>query len=253
VTCRRFVKGIHRRTLLIASLRPAIGRATCALLATTALFASAVGAHAETPPAPVQSGPQVSPAAHQDVSPPLRKLIKHADQRGQHEGQKARPFRSPRPGASATSGAPSSTTATAVPSTSLNFDGFGNGFTGPQGTFTVHAAPPDTNLSVGPNHVIEIVNTDFAIFNKSGAALYGPVPVNTVWSGFGGGCQSNNDGDPTVLYDGIADRWVISQFSVTTTPYLMCVAVSTTPDPTGIYNRYSFSYGNTNFPDYPKL
>src|SRR5207245_2422473 len=53
--------------------------------------------------------------------------------------------------------------------------------------------------------------------------------------------------------DGIADRWIVSQFSVTTTPYLMCVAVSTTSDPTGSYYRYSFSYGSVNFPDYPKL
>src|SRR5436189_122103 len=77
--------------------------------------------------------------------------------------------------------------------------------------------------------------------------------INQIWSGFGGGCQTNNDGDPTVVYDGIADRWVISQFSVTTTPYLMCVAVSTSPDPTGSYYRYSFGYGSVNFPDYPKL
>ena len=54
-----------------------------------------------------------------------------------------------------------------------------------------------------------------------------------------------------MVYDPIADRWVISQFSVSTTPYLQCVAVSTTPDPTGAYYRYSFSYAN--FPDYPKM
>lgn len=152
---------------------------------------------------------------------------------------------------SSTIGTPSSTTTTSIPATSLSFDGVGNGFSGPQGTFTVNAAPPDTNLSVGPNHVVEIVNTDFAIFNKSGNVLYGPVTVNTLWSGFGGGCQSNNDGDPIVKYDTIADRWVISQFSVSTTPYLQCVAVSTTSDPTGSYYRYSFQY--TYFPDYPKL
>src|SRR5262249_50260461 len=63
----------------------------------------------------------------------------------------------------------------------------------------------------------------------------------------------NNDGDPVVVYDRVADRWIISQFSVSTTPYLQCVAVSTTGDPTGSYNRYSFNYGNTDFPDYPKI
>jgi hypothetical protein len=140
----------------------------------------------------------------------------------------------------------------AIPTPILNFDGVGQGFTGPNGTFTVVSAPPDTNGAVGPNHSVQIVNTDFAIFNKSGTPIYGPVPINTLWSGFGGGCQTNNDGDPVVVYDRISDRWVISQFSVSTTPYLQCVAVSQTADPTGAYNRYSFSYG-TAFNDYPKM
>src|SRR2546426_2120125 len=104
---------------------------------------------------------------------------------------------------------------------------------------------------VGPNHYVQLVNTDLAIFNKTGTPIYGPVPTNTLWSGFGGGCQTNNDGDGTVLYDPIAARWVISQFSVSTTPFLECVAVSQTSDPTGAWNRYSFQY--TNFPDYPKM
>src|ERR1700682_402124 len=98
-----------------------------------------------------------------------------------------------------------------------------------------------------------MVNSDFAVFNKSGTPVFGPVPTNTLWSGFGGGCQANNDGDGTAVYDRIADRWVLAQFSVTTTPYLYCVAVSQTPDPTGAYNRYSFGYGNSDFIDYPKL
>src|SRR5438105_4023434 len=137
-----------------------------------------------------------------------------------------------------------------APALTLNFDGVGNGFSGPAGTFTVAGAPPDTNGSVGPNHYVQIVNADFAVFDKSGAALIGPVPINTLWSGFGGDCETNNDGDPVVEYDKLADRWVIAQPSFST-PYLECVAVSTTADPTGPYNRYSFSY--TDFPDYPKI
>src|SRR5256885_7343595 len=143
-----------------------------------------------------------------------------------------------------------------VPTTSTNFDGVGQGFSGPAGTFTVNSAPPDTNGDVGPNHYVQIVNTDFAGFNKTGTALFGPVPINTLWSGFGGGCQTNNDGDPVVVYDPIANRWVISQFSVTgangtTVPFLQCVAVSQTADPTGSYFRYSFPY--TGIYDYPKM
>ena len=64
-------------------------------------------------------------------------------------------------------------------------------------------------------------------------------------------CQTDNDGDPTALYDSIANRWLLSQFAVNTTPNLNCVAVSTSPDPTGTYNRYSYSYAD--FPDYPKF
>ncbi len=98
------------------------------------------------------------------------------------------------------------------------------------------------------------VNESFAVFDKTtGALVAGPTAGNTLWSGFGGGCETNNDGDPIVKYDRISNRWVFTQFSVSTTPYLQCVAVSTTSDATGSYNRYSFSYGTTQFPDYPKL
>src|SRR6266571_8213375 len=157
----------------------------------------------------------------------------------------------PAPSGGQTAGIQRSASTLAAPATLLNFDGIGNGFSGPQGSFTVSSAPPDPNSAVGPNHIVETVNTDLAVFDKSGTAVYGPVPINTLWSGFGGGCQTNDDGDATVSYDRIADRWVIQQFSVSTTPYLECVAVSQTGDPTGAYNRYSYQYAN--FPDYPKL
>jgi hypothetical protein len=97
------------------------------------------------------------------------------------------------------------------------------------------------------------VNEAFAVFDATtGAIVYGPANGNTLWSGFGGGCQSNNDGDPIVQFDKINKRWIMTQFSVSTTPYQQCVAVSQTQDPTGAYNRYAFSYG-TLFNDYPKL
>src|SRR5439155_11717704 len=131
-----------------------------------------------------------------------------------------------------------------MPTASRSFEGVGKGFTGPQGTFTVAAAPPDTNGAVGPNHYVQTTNTDFAIFAKSGQVLYGPVQINTVFTGFGGPCEANNDGDPVVQYDQFADRWIISQFSVSQAPYLQCVAVSTTGDPTGTNNPYAFSFGS---------
>jgi len=135
-----------------------------------------------------------------------------------------------------------------TPPVTLSFEGLGNGQYG----FSVTGAPPDTNGTVGATQYVQWVNTSFAIFNKStGALISGPTAGNTIWSGFGGGCQANNDGDPVVLYDKLANRWVFSQFSVTTTPYLQCIAVSTTSDATGTYNRYSFQYSN--FDDYPKM
>jgi len=138
----------------------------------------------------------------------------------------------------------------AAPTAGINFDGVGNGVYG----YTVNSAPPDTNGAVGPNHYVQWVNTSFAVFNKSGGLVWGPFNGNTLWSGFGGGCQANNDGDPIVQYDKIADRWIFMQFSVTAPyPYTVCMAVSTTPDPTGSYYRYEFSGFGTEFPDYPKL
>ena len=132
------------------------------------------------------------------------------------------------------------------------FDGVGVGFTGPNGTFTVDAAPLDTNGAVGDTQYVQWVNESFAVFDKTtGVALKGPVPGGALWQGFGGGCETNNDGDPIVQYDKAAHRWIFTQFSVSTTPYLQCVAVSTTSDATGSYARYAFSMPS--FPDYPKL
>ncbi len=112
--------------------------------------------------------------------------------------------------------------------------------------------PPDPNGDVGPNHYVQMVNAHFAIYSKTGTLLYGPAAANTLWAGFGGTCQSSNDGDPIVLYDKIADRWILSQF-VATSPYGECIAVSTGPDPTGSYYRYFFQFSTSVFYDYPKL
>ncbi|MDQ3199345.1 MAG: hypothetical protein M3Q46_09220 [Verrucomicrobiota bacterium] len=110
--------------------------------------------------------------------------------------------------------------------------------------------PPDPNGAVGPNHVVAMCNLSFQIFNKAGTSVFGPAANNTLWAGFGGSCQTSNSGDPVVLYDRAADRWLLSQFTASA-PYLECIAISTTSDPTGSYFRYSISTGN-NFPDYPK-
>ena len=123
-------------------------------------------------------------------------------------------------------------------------------------------APPDTTGDVGPNHYVQWVNLRYSIYTLVRGLnneITGFVPVpgfpkngNVVWQGFGGRCGSDNDGDPIVQYDQLADRWVLTQFAVSGQPYTQCVAVSTSPDPTGTYHRYAFSYERS-FNDYPKM
>jgi hypothetical protein len=78
--------------------------------------------------------------------------------------------------------------------------------------------PPDPSGAIGPNHYVQMVNLSFAIYNRSGALLYGPADNSTLWTGFGGPCAANNDGDPVVLYDELADRWMLSQFALPNYP-----------------------------------
>lgn len=123
-------------------------------------------------------------------------------------------------------------------------------------------APPDTTGDVGPNHYVQWVNLRYAVYTLTRDAsnvIIGfnlapgfPKQGNVVWQGFGGPCEKYNDGDPIVQYDQLADRWIITQFAVSAQPYTQCVAVSQTPDPTGAYYRYSYSYGR-DFNDYPKM
>ena len=96
-----------------------------------------------------------------------------------------------------------------------SFDGLGAGFSGPQGTATLRN-PSDNTLAIGPNHIVQIVNTRMAIFTKkgkqfdtTGLALYGPVETRNVFRGFGGGCEARNNGDAVARYDQLADRWLI--------------------------------------------
>lgn len=202
-------------------------------------------------PGLAQSQMTVRHDVHHDVSAPLREMILHAPPPSleKHEAEPARRIPLP-PGLTQLEEDPvlQRTVYPFTPVVGTSFEGLGQGQYG----FSITGAPPDTEGTVGATQYVQWVNTSFAIFNKtSGALIAGPTAGNTLWSGFGGGCQTNNDGDPIVLYDKAAQRWVFSQFSVSTTPYLQCIAVSTTSDATGTYNRYSFQYGN--FDDYPKM
>lgn len=226
-------------------LRPRISLAGRVVPLASLLFALTLHLSAQTGPTTVRRD------IHHDVSPPLRDMIRTAPPASliRQEAEPVRRIPLP-PGLPTLPEDPvrQNTIAPLTPIVSQSFEGLGQGQYG----FSVTGAPPDTNGTVGATQYVQWVNTSFAIFNKSnGALIAGPTAGNTLWSGFGGGCQTNNDGDPIVLYDKIAQRWIFSQFSVSTTPYLQCIAVSTTSDATGTFNRYSFQY--TNFDDYPKM
>ena len=96
-----------------------------------------------------------------------------------------------------------------------SFDGLGSGFTGPQGTATFRN-PSDNSLAVGPDHIVQIVNTRIAVYSKKGAhydktgtVIYGPVATNAIFTGFGGACEARDNGDAVVRYDQLAKRWLI--------------------------------------------
>lgn len=220
---------------------------------------------AEPPPAP-----QVSHAARQVISAPLRDLQAGAPavlQGAQAQGGLSTPattgvveiprFDRPvpphktKPGedtAVQSSAVPhrAGTAATAaMPGPEQNFDGQPNVF---------GYLPPDTVGDVGPNHYVQMVNLTVAIFNKTGRLLLGPVASNVFWSSLEGLCASNNDGDGVVLYDQATDRWILSQFAINPpNDYHQCVAVSQGSDPTGAWYQYDFLISDSQFNDYPKL
>jgi hypothetical protein len=137
--------------------------------------------------------------------------------------------------------------AVTMPTPLLNFDGIG--YPG----VACNCAPPDTNGEVGATQYVQSVNIGFQVFNKTtGASMLGPLGIGTLWAGFGGPCETAGHGDPVVLYDQLANRWVISQFAGASVPTDECIAVSSTSDATGSFFRYGFHLG-TNFFDYPHL
>lgn len=132
----------------------------------------------------------------------------------------------------------------ADPSPIQNFDGITN--------ISV-VLPPDPQGEIGPDHYVQVVNSNFAVYSKTGTVLFGPAFLNTIWNGIPAPWNGTNDGDPIVLYDQAADRWLISQFSLpNSTQYAELVAVSQTGDPSGSWYRYVYQfYGE--MPDYPKF
>lgn len=220
--------------------------------------------------APPSQEPQFSTAVAFDVSPALRDLASASRAAARARASQAAPDREVRPergpkaadrghsgDAALQDASPQSSVSPAALAPLASFEGLSN-----QDNFDVlgfRVNPPDPVGDVGPDHYVQMVNLVFGVFDKQGNLLLGPVETGTLWAGFPIDECTEPSGDPIVLYDQFADRWILSQFTTRglgypTEPlnlFYNCVAVSQTGDPTGSYFRYAFTTGY-NFPDYPK-
>src|SRR6266851_6449375 len=197
--------------------------------------------------------PKFSGAVAFDVSPALRDLVPSPKRfTPSSTVLEVRPERGPvarSKGHSGDAALQALSPAVAIPSPLANFEGLSN-----QDNFNIfgfRVNPPDPNGAVGPNHYVEMINLVFGVYSKTGTLLLGPVDTGTLWAGFAIADCTDPSGDPIVLYDQLADRWLLTQFTTRGPIYYDCVAISTTGDPTGSYYRYAFST-DVNFPDYPK-
>jgi carboxypeptidase family protein len=142
-----------------------------------------------------------------------------------------------------------------MPGTIASFDGLSSQDN--QNAYGFRVVPPDTNGEVGPNHYVQATNFMVRVYSKSGIALTAPFKLSALFASLGGICSTNNDGDPIVLYDQLADRWLLTQLAFDSLlfepPFHQCIAISTSADPAGSYFAYDFIMPGDNFNDYPKF
>jgi N-acetylneuraminic acid mutarotase len=139
-----------------------------------------------------------------------------------------------------------------MPGPLLTFEGIGD---------LCGCQPSDSEGDVGPNHYVEAINLSFKIFDKGGNTLAGPITYNSFFAPLTGTpCANANDGDPYVIYDKQADRWLISDFAFPSFPgnsFFQCIAVSQSPDPVaGPWAFYAIQVDPSNptfLGDYPKF
>jgi len=198
--------------------------------------------------------PTVITAARHYVSSPWRTMAsaKAATKSAPKEMPEPRPTRAPFTSATADRVAQQLSGSLQGVTTGVSFEG-----QGAQDTFNAIGTayvPPDTNGAPGATQYVQIVNVTVAVYDKAtGAQVMTPAAIHTLWTGFGGPCEFAGDGgDPVVLYDHLADRWLVTQLQYNSSGSEQCAAVSTSSDATGSYNRYEFDYGVVRFPDYPK-
>src|SRR6476646_1292756 len=136
-----------------------------------------------------------------------------------------------------------------MPSPNANFEGVNN---------SCGCSPPDTEGDIGPNHYMQWVNLSFRVFNRDGTPAGSVTPGYQLFAGTPHcGAASGNGGDPIVLYDQFAHRWLASQLAYPNYPnpgpYYQCVAFSSTDNPTGTWCAYEFVALQSKLNDYPKF
>jgi hypothetical protein len=200
---------------------------------------------------------RVIPAVHSDLSPPLRDVPAVWPQAGEkreahfHPRIPIRHHDRPDP-VIQSSFSQQLMTSLAIPAPIRQWAGVGEADCGKP----CKGPPPDTNGAVGKTQYVQMVNEGLQVFDKlTGTSLLGPIWIQSIWTGFGGTCHTGGEGDPIVVYDRLADRWVISQFahpSNVEDDQDECIAVSQTGDATGAWYRYDFHL-TFRAQDYPKL
>ncbi|HSK72800.1 MAG TPA: carboxypeptidase regulatory-like domain-containing protein, partial [Pyrinomonadaceae bacterium] len=141
--------------------------------------------------------------------------------------------------------------AVAMPTPALSFNGISSNDNAAAYGFRV--VPPDPTGDVGLNHYVQAVNALVRVFDKQGNPVTPPFKLSSLFAPLETNCAARNDGDPIVLYDALADRWILSQFCTQFPPFRQMIAVSRTGDPAGSYYIYEFVMPNVKLNDYPKI
>lgn len=223
-----------------------------------------MGIHSQQPAiAEAPFGPVSVTAVNFAQSPPLSVVAKEADKnrgrdhvaRAALENERVRkPSSSPLAQIPQRDTVLQTSTSNAMPAPIVNVEGISSADNLNINSFEV--LPPDTNGSVGPNHYVQFVNDLMRVYDKSGNPLTPPFRVSQLFANLNGICATDDDGDGIILYDPLADRWLVSQLGFNgslTPPFHECVAISMTSDPTAGYYLYDFVTPGTEFPDYPHL
>lgn len=180
----------------------------------SAPLASLHGSDAEPEPADCQGAACGTSPGDSGLS---SEVDAHADVPSQQRREEPIPVPAPAPAITEAGAAVEQTSQGKRPDVPMleSFDGLGVGFVGPQGT-GMFRSPSDSSLAVGPDHIVQIVNSRIAVYSKkgkrypkTGTVIFGAVPTNTIFAGFGGACDARNSGDAVVRYDQLAGRWLI--------------------------------------------